>query len=216
MPIIKIAIIDDHELFLKGLENLLKQNEEFTVDTTFYNGTDLLQALPNLSVDLLLLDVQLQDISPKKLLQNIRQLRPNLPILYLTMLRGSRLIRQLEKETIQGYILKDIEYDKLVEAIKTVSNGGTYFSNEVYYTERSVQTNTVTHPKNQLQELLSKREYEVLELICQEMSNAEIAKKLFLSVGTVDTHRKNIIVKLGVNNTVGMVKFAIQNGILNM
>ncbi|MGR3810714.1 response regulator transcription factor [Jiulongibacter sp. NS-SX5] len=212
---IKLAIVDDHELFLQGLESILNKQPELDVVETFSNGATLLENIDCLEIDILLLDVQLQDITPRNLLKEIRAKRSGLPILYLTMLRGSRIIRQLEKESIQGYVLKDIPLENLIKAIEEVAKGKTYFSDEIYFLQKGIQTNTVTHPKNQLQELLGKREYEILELICKEMSNAEIAKKLFLSVGTVDTHRKNIILKLGVNNTVGLVKFAIQNGILS-
>lgn len=209
---IKVAILDDHELFLQGTQNILNEEEDISIIKTFASGESLLAEIEKLEVDILLLDVQLPDISAEDLLKAIRQKQPETPILYLTMLRGSRIIRRLEKQHIQGYILKDVGVDELVKAIKQVASGGTYFSPDILYSTKNQQTNTVTNHK--VSQLLSPRELEILKLICQEMSNAEIAKKLFLSVGTVDTHRKNIIVKLGVNNTVGMVKFAIMNGIL--
>ncbi|MFT5885761.1 MAG: two-component system response regulator NreC [Arcticibacterium sp.] len=210
---IQLAITDDHDLFLKGLKSLLDLEPNLKINHTFTTGTALLESLESLDVDLLLLDVQLPDISAEDLLQEIRIIRPNIPILYLTMIRGSRVFKKLSKNGIQGYILKDASLNILKTAIETVASGQIYFASDIEYSEQNEQANTVTTPENRLQELLSPREYEVLIHICQEFSNSEIAKKLFLSVGTVDTHRKNMLVKLGLKNTVGLIKFAMRNGL---
>lgn len=211
----KLAIIDDHEIFLKGLEKLLAASSDLEVAASFGDGQSLLNQLPELDIDVLLLDIQLPDFHPEELLIEIRKLRPEIPILYLTMFRGTRILRKLEKHQIQGYILKDAAIEELKQAIELVAGGEHYFSPEVYLDESGPGVNTVTTPGNKLAELLSPREYEILKLVCQEYSSAEIGERLFLSTGTVDTHRRNILVKLGVNNTVGMVKFALQNGILD-
>ena len=185
------------------------------VMAAFNDGLSLLNRLPELDIDILLLDIQLPDYQPEELLIEIRKLRPEIPVLYLTMFRGTRILRKLEKHKTQGYILKDAAIDELKQAIELVAGGEHYFSPEVYLDESGPGANTVTTPGNKLTELLSPREFEILKLVCQEYSSAEIGERLFLSTGTVDTHRRNILVKLGVNNTVGMVKFAMQNGILD-
>jgi two-component system, NarL family, response regulator NreC len=212
---IKLAILDDHEIFLRGLEKLLKVNSDIETTATFLDGSSLLQTLPTLDLDILILDIQIPDFEPENLLKKIRLIKSDLPILYLTMFRGSRLLRKLEKQQVQGYILKDAAIEELINAIKLVASGDRYFSSEVFDINDIPERNTVTTPTNKLVELLSPREYEILTLVCQEYSSPEIGEKLFLSTGTVDTHRRNILVKLGVNNTVGMVKFALQNGILD-
>lgn len=211
---IKIALVDDHEIFLKGLERLFTSYKQLTVLATFNNGQSLLNTLEIIDIDVLLLDVQLPDFEPEELLKNIRILKPNLPILYLTMMRGSRAIKKLEKFDIQGYILKDASINELIEAIVNVANGEKHISSDLYIKEEIDDINTTTIPENKLGNLLSPREREILVLICKEYSSAEIGEKLFLSTGTVDTHRRNILVKAGVNNTVGLVKFAIKNGLL--
>ncbi|KPM47388.1 response regulator transcription factor [Jiulongibacter sediminis] len=211
----KLAITDDHEIFLRGLEKLLAAASDLEVAGSFVDGHSLLRSLPDLSIDVLLLDIQLPDFHPEELLMEIRKLRSELPILYLTMFRGTRILRRLEKHQIQGYILKDAAIEELKQAIERVARGESYFSPEIYLEEVGPGPNTVTTPQNKLPELLSPREYEILKMVCQEYSSSEIGEKLFLSKGTVDTHRRNILVKLGVNNTVGMVKFALQNGILH-
>jgi len=131
------------------------------------------------------------------------------------MMRGYRLLHRLEKHNIQGYVLKDTPVEELLAAIKAVSLGKKYFGDSITEPDRKLVGNTVTMPVNKIVGMLSSREHEVLTLVCQELSSAEIGEKLFLSTGTVDTHRRNILVKLGVNNTVGLVKFALQNGLLD-
>ena len=211
---VKIALVDDHEIFLKGLSRLLSESPGLAIECTYSSGKALIQALPSLTIDLLLLDIQLPDSEPESLIKAIRHLRPHLPVLYLTMMRGYRLLHRLEKHDIQGYVLKDAPVDELLQAIKTVGSGHTYFGEGITESDKKLTGNTTTTPANKLSELLSPREYEILKLICEELSSAEIGEKLFLSTGTVDTHRRNILVKLGVNNTVGLVKFALQNGLL--
>ena len=117
---------------------------------------------------------------------------------------------------IQGYVLKSIGTNELLEAIQAVAAGGTYFSREPGINrELNDYKSTINIGEERIDQILSKREIEVLKLICREYSNADIAARLFLSVSTVETHRKNLIAKLGVNNTVGLVKFALRHGLID-
>ncbi len=212
---IKVFVTDDHELYLEGLCLLLNRQEGVEVVGSSLTGTELLSVLPSIQADILLLDVHLPDIEESELLKSIRQLKPSIKVLYLTMMRGTRYIHKLMKYGIQGYLLKNAGIEELKSALKAVANGGTYFSKQINITDaESDFRNTITIDDNHVGEVLSKREIEILKLICKEFSNAEIAKKLFLSVSTVETHRKNLIAKLGVNNTVGLVKFAIKNNLI--
>ena len=104
--------------------------------------------------------------------------------------------------------------EELIQAITAVSEGGTFFTKEIdILAKMDDARNTVIIDSRKVDDILTKREQEILQLVCKEFSNAEIAEKLFLSVGTVETHRKRIIAKLGVNNTVGLVKFAVRHGL---
>ncbi|MBA4850019.1 response regulator transcription factor [Emticicia sp. BO119] len=208
-----IVLLDDHEIFLKGLENLLSNQGGLNLVGVFTEGHELLKAIHDLTIDLFLLDLQLADMTAEHLITSIKDIKPCTPILYLTMLRGVRIKRRIEKLGANGYILKDASVKKLLEAIEVVSGGKDFYYDEE--SEEEEKLNTVTFPVNKIQEILSKRELEILKLVCAEYSSAEIGEKLFLSTGTVDTHRRNILVKLGVNNTVGLVKFAIQNSLIN-
>jgi two-component system response regulator NreC len=212
---IRVFITDDHEIYLEGLALLLSKQEGIEVTGTATTGKELLACVQKgLHADILLLDVYLPDMPEEELIQQIRATHPDLHVIYLTLLRGTRYVHKLAKYNIQGYILKNASLDELLVAIRSVQDGGRYFSKDIHIGDRDEDfRNTITIEDRQIDEILSRRELEVLRLICKEYSNAEIAEKLFLSVSTVETHRKNLIAKLGVNNTVGLVKFALRNNL---
>jgi len=212
---LKLFITDDHELYLEGLTLLLNKQEGIRVIGSALTGESLLKQLPDLDIDVLLLDVHLPDIEEEDLLKKIRALKPQLKILYLTIMRGTRYIHKLVKYDIQGYLLKNSSIEELKQALHAIGGGQKYFSKEINIldTEQDFR-HTITIEDKKVDEILSRREIEILTLICKEYSNSEIAEKLFLSVSTVETHRKNLIAKLGVNNTVGLVKFALKNRLI--
>ena len=213
---IRVFITDDHEIYLEGLSLLLSKQNGIEVIGTATTGKQLLDQVHDLKADILLLDVYLPDLGEEEILQQIRAARPDLRIIYLTLLRGTRYIHKLSKYNIQGYVFKNASLDELLQALKVVQDGGTFFSKDIHIGDRDEDfRNTITIEDKQIDEILSRRELEVLRLICKEYSNAEIAEKLFLSVSTVETHRKNLIAKLGVNNTVGLVKFALRNNLID-
>jgi two-component system response regulator NreC len=213
---LKVFITDDHELYLEGLTLLLNKQEGIRVIGSASTGEGLLSKLPDLEIDVLLLDVHLPDIEEEDLLKKIRVLRPDLKVLYLTIMRGTRYIHKLVKYDVQGYLLKNSTIEELKKALHTIAGGQKYFSQEINIldTEQDFR-HTITIEDKKVDEILSRREIEILTLICKEYSNSEIAEKLFLSVSTVETHRKNLIAKLGVNNTVGLVKFALKNKLID-
>jgi two-component system response regulator NreC len=213
---IRVFITDDHEIYLEGLSLLLGKQEGIEVIGTATSGKELLEQVRDLKADILLLDVYLPDLGEEEIVQQIRAVRPDLRIIYLTLLRGTRYVHKLSKYNIQGYVLKNASLDELLQALRAVRDGGTFFSRDIHIGDRDEDfRNTITIEDKQIDEILSRRELEVLRLICKEFSNAEIAEKLFLSVSTVETHRKNLIAKLGVNNTVGLVKFALRNNLID-
>jgi two-component system response regulator NreC len=211
---IKVFIVEDHEMYMEGLSLLLKKQPDIDVAGTASNGASLLEKLPVTEADILLLDVHLPDINEEELIKKIRIARPSQKIIYLTLMRGTRYIHKLIRHNIQGYVLKNAPFEELLSTIREVYNGGTYFSKEIDILSEDDFRATLTLEERKVGEILSKREIEILTLICKEFSNNEIAEKLFLSVSTIETHRKNIIAKLGVNNTVGLVRFALKNKLI--
>lgn len=201
-------------MYLEGLALLLKKQDNIEVIGVSCRGKELLELLPGLDIDVLLLDVHLPDIEEEDLLKKIRALKPAQKIIYLTLMRGTRYVHKLTRHSIQGYVLKNVPVNELVQAVQTVYEGGTYFSKDIDIISESDFRSTITLEDKKVSEILSKREIEVLKMVCREFSNAEIAEQLFLSVSTVETHRKNLIAKLGVNNTVGLVKFALKNKLI--
>src|SRR6202035_4969062 len=214
---IRVFITDDHEIYLEGLALLLGKQEGIEVTGTATCGKELLDRVQKgLDADILLLDVYLPDMSEEEILQQIRAAYPDLRVVYLTLLRGTRYVHKLAKYNIQGYILKNASLEELLTALHSVHDGARYFSKDIHIGDRDEDfRNTITIEDREIDEILSRRELEVLRLICKEFSNAEIAEKLFLSVSTVETHRKNLIAKLGVNNTVGLVKFALRHKLID-
>ncbi len=211
---ISVFIIEDHEMYLEGLKLLLEKQPGINVIGTASSGALLLQQLQGIDADILLLDVHLPDINEEDLLKQIRAIKPAQKIIYLTLMRGTRYIHKLMRHNIQGYVLKNSPFEDLLKAIHEVHNGGTYFSKEIDILSGDDFRSTLTLEDRKVSDILSKREIEILTLICKEFSNIEIAEKLFLSVSTIETHRKNIIAKLGVNNTVGLVRFALKNKLI--
>jgi DNA-binding NarL/FixJ family response regulator len=212
---IRVFITDDHEMYLEGLALLLGKQEGIEISGTALSGQELLQLLPGSTTDILLLDLQLPDFGEEELLVKIRELLPDIKIIYLTLMRGTRYLRKLGKHDIQGYILKNSQLQELLLALRQVQEGGTYFSREINIEDGLEDfRKTISIDERKVLEILSRREIEVLKMICREFNNAEIAEKLFLSVSTVETHRKNLISKLGVSNTVGLVKFALRNKLI--
>ncbi|HWK02915.1 MAG TPA: response regulator transcription factor [Puia sp.] len=213
---IRVFITDDHEMYLEGLALLLGKQKDIEVIGTAASGQALLAQLHDLQTDILLLDVYLPDTTEEELLQTIRASRPDLKVIYLTLLRGTRYIHKLTRHNIQGYVLKNAPLEELLTALRAVHEGSSYFSKDIHIGDRDEDfRSTITIEDRQIDDILSRRELEVLKLICREYSNAEIAEKLFLSVSTVETHRKNLIAKLGVNNTVGLVKFALRHKLID-
>lgn len=212
---ITVFITDDHEMYLEGLSLLLQKQPDIKVTGTSLSGAALLDQLGVVNADILLLDVNLPDMEEEELIKQIRSRMPQQKIIYLTLMRGTRYVHKLLKYNVQGYILKNASVDELINAIRTVAGGGSYYSKEIDILNEDNFRNTLTIEDKKVDEILSKREIEVLKLVCKEFSNAEIAKKLFLSISTVETHRKNLIAKLGVQNTVGLVKFALKNKLID-
>lgn len=211
---ISIYILEDQELYLEGLILLLKKNKSFSIVGYNSSAENFINNLPNIQADIFLLDIHLPGVDAELVLESIRKNNPSQKVIYLTMMRGSRIVHKLEKLGFQGYLLKNATIVELTNAIEIVAKGGQYYSPELELSNNHLPDYRNTITVNAAESILSDREVEVLQLVCQEYSNAQIAEKLFLSVGTVDTHRKNIINKLGVNNTVGLVKFALSHKLI--
>ncbi|MCE3277900.1 MAG: DNA-binding response regulator [Bacteroidetes bacterium] len=214
---ISLIIADDHPLYLEGLEMLLNKTRRIKIEAKCSRGSEAISVLKNKDCDVLLLDLHMPDMSGLEAVEEIRKFKPEQKIIMLTHQKGSRYLSKLEKLGINGYVLKNVNKEELLEAIETVNEGKSYFTEGIhniskeddFYIKSSIIVN-----ENEPNVLLTPREQEILIRVCNEMSSSEIAKELFISIGTVDTHRKNILQKLGISNTVGLVKFALKHNLI--
>lgn len=213
---ISIVLVDDHPLHLEGLELLLKKETKFDIINTFSTGESFLDFAKQNTFDILLLDLHLPDMDGIAIADELKKLNHVSKIILLTMQRGGRYLQKAEKLSIKGYVLKSSDIETIKKAINSVYEGGEVFEdigNKISHDEE-LQLKSSVIIDDKPENILSDREKEILVLVCQEYSSAQIAEKLFISTGTVDTHRKNILVKLGVTNTVGLVKYAIKHKLI--
>ncbi len=214
---IKIAIADDHKLFREGLRFLVDNMEGVKVIIEAANGKELLASPLLAEADILLLDLDMPEMDGLEALKQLRPTRPDLGIIILTMHSDTKMIAYLMELGANSYLLKDTSPDEFHKAIFSVKKEGFYFSQMVSQAMlNGLKGNSRKKPGLNNQEELTSREVEVLELICQEFTAKEIAEKLFISHRTVEGHRKNLIEKLGVKNTAGLIVKAIKDGLIEV
>jgi DNA-binding NarL/FixJ family response regulator len=209
---IKLLLADDHELVLKGLKSILEQEKDIEVVAEARNGVEALALLDRTEADMLVTDLKMPDMSGIELTRHVKQHYPQLKVLVLTLFNDREYVNAILEAEAEGYLLKNVEQQELLHAIRHIMNHGTYYSQEIV----SILTSELKgrqHKSDTVHDL-SKRELEIIGLICQEYSSTEIAEKLFISKSTVDVHRKNILQKTGAKNLVGLIRFAIQHGIV--
>ncbi len=211
---IKIIIADDHQLFIDGIKSILKSIRNMEIIGEVNNGNLLLELLEQQQCDVILMDINMPEMNGIDATKIIKSKFPGIRILMLTMYSSRDYIEKLLRVGADGYILKNTGKEELQEAIETVYKGESFFSKEV--TERIMEglQKKKTAEKNAYVVELTEREIDVLKLIVQEFTTTEIAEKLFISTHTVETHRKNLISKLNVRNIAGLVKYAMQHGLV--
>ena len=213
---IKVAIVDDHKMFRDGVTAILNDNKDVTVIWSAANTQETLAAIEKEVPDVILMDITLGEESGITLTKVLLEDNSNLKILAISMHQEDTYIVKILELGAKGYLLKDSGGEEMLNAINTVHNGGTYYSNHVSQVLIGHITKGTT-PKDKSKAIpLTKREQEILTLIAQEYSNPEIAKELFISIRTVDTHRRNLLDKLQAKNTAGLVKHAIKFGLIEV
>jgi DNA-binding NarL/FixJ family response regulator len=207
-----ILLADDHPLFLDGLVSLLKRETDFEIVATASNGQEAVEAAIRHSPDVCILDVNMPVIDGIECVKQIRSKKLNTKIIMLTTFNDLEFIKALVQQNISGYVLKNSTGDELVNAIRKVMDGKTWFSPEVQQllTEDFVRG----AKKDSRQVTLTPREIDIVCLLAKELTNEKIAEKLFISYRTVETHRKNILQKTGARNLAGLINFAHSNGLL--
>ena len=209
----RIILVDDHHLFGQSLYSLLIQMPDVQHITVFKRGQEVLDFLENNEVDVVLSDLQMPEMNGIELTTQIHQYFPEVRVLILTVDDEPHKIRQAIAAGASGYLLKDTDRAELEEAIRKL------YQKLPYYSEKVLKIITTNPQDNKLidKELsqISSREIEVLKLIAMEYSTNEIADKLFVSVNTIESHRKSLMKKLDVKNVVGLIKFAMRHKLVD-
>jgi len=214
---IKVAIADDHKLFREGLRFLMDQMDNLEVVFEASNGRELLDSIESHQPDVLLLDLDMPEVDGLEALKQLRPKMPDLGIIILTMHSDSKMVAYLMELGANSYLLKDTSPEEFQKAITNVVDEGFYFNKMVSQAMLTgLKGQSKKKPTLGHNEVLTSRELEVLELICQEFTAKEIADKLFISHRTVEGHRKNLIEKLGVKNTAGLIVKSIKEGIIEV
>lgn len=210
MEKIRVLVADDHKIVRVGLCGMLNAESDMNVVGEAQDGHEVLAFVNREIVDVILMDIDMGATSGIETTRTVKELHPDIKIIGITMHDEQQRIIAMLKAGASGYLLKNAGPEQLSAAVRNVMNGNSYFSPEVSASLVQVFTK-VQRPASLQSDALTNRETEVLRLIAQEFSNHEIAEKLFISVRTVDTHRRNILEKIQAKNTAGMVKYAIEH-----
>lgn len=205
---IKVYIVDDHAVVIEGIYSLLQKEKSIEIAGYASNAENCLQYFTNHTADVILMDISLPDISGVDLCRMIKKSYPGIMVLALSTFNQGTYIRKMIESGASGYLLKNAGRQEIIEAIKIVVKGKTYLSFDAGKALKSDTQQQNTIPA------LTKREKEVLIHIAEGLTNAQISEKLFISIDTVDSHRKNLHTKLNVKNTAMLIRFAVENNLL--
>lgn len=211
MPI-NVALVDDHKLVAQAICRLLENDSRITITGVYATGAALLEGLKQELPDVLLLDIQLPDRSGNELARIINKAYPDLKLIALTSMDTIFHIKDMMQHGCNGYITKQADSSVLIPAILQVYEGETFI--EEGLEKRWMKSLFKAGKEQSDQTPLSRREKEILKLIAAEYTNQEIAEKLYLSQRTVESHRYSLLQKLNVKNTAGLLRIAIQMGLI--
>lgn len=197
----KLFIVDDHYIVVEGIRSLLENEKDIEWLGHAMNAQSCLAFLKNNKPDVILMDINLPDTSGIDLCKEVKENYPTTFIIGLSTFNQQSVVRKMVDNGASGYVLKNATLEELIDAIDTVMDGGIYYSDEVSKVLESAKVNEV---------VITRREKEVLVLISEGLTNAEIAEKLFVSVTTIDSHRKNLLAKFNTPNIASLMAHAIR------
>jgi len=200
-----VFIVDDHYVVIEGIRSLLQNEEDIEWMGHATSAASCLAFLKQQQPDVILMDINLPDKNGINLCKEVKQLYPAVFILGLSTFNQQAIIRNMMENGASGYVLKNADKTELLEAIQVVMYGGTHLSLEA---AEALKEQTSTMP------IITRREKEVLLLIAEGLTNAEIAEQLFVSVPTVNTHRKSLLEKFEAKNTAMLISRAIRTGMV--
>lgn len=210
---ITVAITDDHLMVVEGLKTMLNKVDNIQIISAYHSVNETIEGLRDITPHVLLLDINLPDGNGIHLCKQLKDHYKNLKIIALSNYEDTAFIKQIIKNGANGYLLKNTNKSELIEAIKAVKNDQLFLPEKL---KRMLLQDSLGKPTNSSFFIpsLTRREKEVLELIVKEHTSEEIAENLFVTIKTVEAHRSNLIQKLGVKNVAGLVRVAIEKGLI--
>lgn len=216
---IRVAVAEDQALFREILVARLKEFEEIEIVCEATNGKELIEQIAQQQapdIDIVLMDLNMPQMNGMDATKHLRNHYPAIKIIILSVYAEPQYIAAMVEQGVNGYIVKNALFSEVKDAIHNVHVNGFYFNQDVL---KAMQTGMMLKKPKTLAldnaDMLTLREKEVLQMICQEYTAAEIADKLFISKRTVDGHRNNLLLKTGCRNTAGLVLYAIKNNLFN-
>lgn len=216
MNLIRILIADDHPLVADSLSMLLGSTVGFETIGIVHNGLQALEFVQKNETDVLLIDYHMPILNGVEVISKLKLLEVNVKTIMLSMNEEASFIKESIQAGVDGYVMKSAEKAELIKAVQTVYGGEKYFGEKVIKKLAEIPNENSPTGKTQLQSIqsLTKREIEIVRLVAEDLSNLEIAERLSISSTTVETHRRNLMKKIGVSTAVGLVKWGMKNGIL--
>ncbi len=207
---IRLIITDDHPIVRDGIKRILATEKGIKIVAYVKDGTELMQKLEKAETDVILMDINMPGMNGIEATQLVRKKYPNIKVLCFSQYDEKRFVKLVLKRGANGYLLKNAAATELILAIKTILGGNMYLSEELpnIFDEKQNKQSNYSNMK------ITSRERDVLNEICNEKSNHEIARLLLISHNTVETHRANLLLKVGVKNTAGLVRWAVENNIV--
>jgi len=205
---VRVFLVDDHSVVIEGIYSLLQNVNDIEIVGYATSAANCLDFLKQHCTDVILMDISLPDLNGIELCKLVKQKWPEVQVLTLSTFNQGTYVRKMIEAGACGYLLKNAGKQELIDAIKTVVRGKTYFSPDAHQALK-----TVLQFQNDIPPL-TKREKEVLALIAEGLTNSQMAEKLFISVDTIDSHRKNLYTKLNVKNTAMLIRFASEKHLL--
>ncbi|MDP9081719.1 MAG: response regulator transcription factor [Bacteroidota bacterium] len=203
---INIIQVEDHCLVTEGVKAFITAEPDMCCMATCASGENLMQVLKSHQPDVILMDVNLPDTTGIELCKLVKDKYPAIVVIALSINNQPGIIRKMVESGASGYVLKDVSRQEILEAVRTVARGKTYFSRSASVALRKTETDDLPP--------LTRREREVLELIADGYTNPQIAETLFVDVTTIDFHRKNMLSKYKVKNTAALIKVAVSNNLI--
>lgn len=214
MPVYKIFVADDHEIFREGLKSLIEKEKKFKIVGQASDGQKLLKQLAKVQCDVVITDLSMPNLDGMQAIKGIKEKFPKIKVLVLTMLKDHEHFKCAMAHGALGYLLKDDTFDQLALAIKTILKGKRFVSSSVSVLETDRLIRSLDEGDAPSLDILTKRENQILQFVAAGLANKNIAVKLKISTRTVETHRNNLTNKLGIKTTAGLVKYAISKGLV--